>query len=322
MVVFVFSIVPILFIQKSVSKRGLRRVFYQIIPWFLVCFSIVLILIFDRILNYQIILFLDIFFLLFSFIPPMMVSIGILSNTIHSRVQLKSVSNRNPVELLGIYSLAYLATNIAGTIVLRYSIDSSINNSTSNNYYSITIYFVIAALICNFLFPFALYRGLLADTKFWRGLGRHNKGLTPSTSTSSTDDNSSPGNSPMSSDLNDGTTTTRPTTSTIELNIASSSFQSMMTEISSIILDFAYVQVDRHIGIGATSEVFCGRFNNKLVAIKISTPPEITIDELNIFASEAKTCSNLKHINIITFYGICVRPPQIGNYSYKLYLID
>lgn len=111
----------------------------------------------------------------------------------------------------------------------------------------------------------------------------------------------------------------RVTINSIDLNVASNTVQKMMSETSQIVIDFAYIQVDRRIGVGSTSEVFCGRFSKILVAVKVATPPEITSQVIETFANEAKTCANMKHKNIVTFYGICVRPPQIG--MVHLYMI-
>eukprot|EP01035_Chromulina_nebulosa_P017726 gene17726-23318_t len=229
-----------------------------------------------------------------SFFPPIILSVGILIGKIACRVQLKSVSNRNAIELLLVFSVLFFASNVSSVVLFG----SSKLESNIVSFNGISIYLSLVCLISNFFFPYALYRGLLADTKFWRGLGKHNQGGIS--------------NGGELSILDDVPISTRPTASTIELSIASSSFQKMMSDITDITIDFAYVQVDRRIGEGATSEVYCGRYSNIVVAIKVSTPPEITGDILDVFSAEAKICSQLKHKNVVTFHGICVRPPQIG----------
>jgi serine/threonine protein kinase len=151
----------------------------------------------------------------------------------------------------------------------------------------------VLSLIFNQIFPFAIYRSLLADTKFWRGLGRHNqRGIN------------------VNDDLRDkGVTVSRPA---MGLSVINSTLMDMMSNISNITVDFAYLQLERSIGHGATSEVYCGRYKNRLVAIKVSNPPEVTEEAIDVFVAEAKIASKLDHPNIVKFIGICVRPPQIA----------
>jgi serine/threonine protein kinase len=48
------------------------------------------------------------------------------------------------------------------------------------------------------------------------------------------------------------------------------------------------------------------------VAIKISTPTEITVEVIDVFVKEGLLSTNLQHKNIVKFFGVCVRPPQIA----------
>lgn len=88
-----------------------------------------------------------------------------------------------------------------------------------------------------------------------------------------------------------------------------------MSQIDDITIDFAFLQLDKLIGQGATSKVFLGKYKRKLVAIKLLTPPEITEEVIDVFVSEAKTSAALQHPNIVQFIGICVRPPSIAMVS-------
>jgi len=100
--------------------------------------------------------------------------------------------------------------------------------------------------------------------------------------------------------------------SKVNLNVASSNFQSMMADIGDISIDFAMLEIHKEIGKGSTSKVYSGKYKKKIVAIKLSTPPEITQEVLDSFSAEAKIASKLVHNNIVKFIGICVRPPQIA----------
>jgi serine/threonine protein kinase len=98
----------------------------------------------------------------------------------------------------------------------------------------------------------------------------------------------------------------------MEFGFAASHFQDVMAEIDDISIDFAFLRLERSIGEGATSKVYSGRFKTKLVAIKLSTPPEVTEEAINVFVAEAKIASQLSHPNVVQFVGICIRPPQIA----------
>ncbi len=205
-----------------------------------------------------------------------------LTKSIKSRVQLGSVSNRNSIEFLLLYSLLYGVFYVA-----------AVSTKSSNTRFVLTAVLTAVSFVCNQIFPFALYRTLLADTKFWRGLGRHNKmGIN------------------VHDDLREsGVAVFRPT---MDMSVITSTFQDMMAGIDNISVDFAYLQLERIIGHGATSEVYCGRYKKKLVAIKLSNPPEVTEEAIDVFVAEARIAASLSHPNIVQFVGICVRPPQIA----------
>ncbi|CAE7555984.1 unnamed protein product [Symbiodinium microadriaticum] len=134
-----------------------------------------------------------------------------------------------------------------------------------------------------------MYRTLLADTKFWRGLGRHNKGGI------------------VASD--DSSTITLPE---LTMRVASSDFQCMLGDVGDLFIDFAFIQIGNLVGSGSSASVYRGSLRQTDVAVKVSTPPEVTAEELLKIRQEALLNSKLRHPCIVSFYGICIRPPQIG----------
>ncbi|OQS07301.1 kinase, partial [Thraustotheca clavata] len=78
------------------------------------------------------------------------------------------------------------------------------------------------------------------------------------------------------------------------------------------VLDFALLKIGHKIGVGATSHVYRGVLSSKTdVAVKVYTPNEITESTIVEFSQETALCAALKHPNIVTFFGVCVRPPAI-----------
>ena len=279
-VVTVYLITPVLLMQPSVSISSFKTTFLIVFPFWFMC-SILWGVSFAGPVESRIV-FISIF-IFFASAFPFGIALAILTKLAKSRVQLGSVSNRNSVELLLIYSLVF---GVLYTVGLFGAYDRQ------TRVVATTIMTVVACIV-NQLFPFALYRTLLADTKFWRGLGRHNQGGIK-----------------INDDLRaSGVSVFRPT---VDLSIVSSTLQNMMADMSDISIDFAYLQLDKLIGHGATSEVYCGKYKSKLVAIKLSTPPELTDESIDEFVAEARIASGLKHVNIVQFVGICVRPPQIA----------
>lgn len=217
-------------------------------------------------------------FVIYVCLPPAILSTGILTKQIKSRVQLGSWSNRNAAELLLTYSLVY---------AIYMSLHLSCPNGT------IDFVYVCCTFIVNLFFPWLNHRTLLADTKFWRGLGRCNQGGLEV------------GDALRSS----GVDVHRPT---MELNFVTSSFQEAMAGTRGLAVDFAFLQLQRYLGQGAAAKVYQGKYRNRVVAIKLNTPPEVDEDVIQTFLTEATVSASLKHRNIVEFVGICIRPPQIG----------
>lgn len=271
-----YSIVPCLLLQTSASLKALWRTFYQITPWW----AITTIFWGLSFLKNTTGLAFHYLFIFTAISFPIVIAVGILTKCIYSRVQLGSLSNRNTTDLLLIFAILYGILTFASVTAIGIDFD-------------VDILLVIIYFFTNVFYPFAMYRTLIADTKFWRGLGKHNQGGIK-----------------LETELREsGIDVHRPT---MELNIISDSFQSMMADNNDITVDFAFLQLERLIGEGATAKVFRGKLKGKLVAVKLSTPPEITEEVLDIFVAEARIASTLRHRNIVQFLGICVRPPQVS----------
>jgi tRNA A-37 threonylcarbamoyl transferase component Bud32 len=274
-----FVITPVLLIQSSVSVIAFWNAAYTVIPWWLTCTIVWALSYVKGPSAYP----LSILFVFIAVVPPIVLATLILTKLMKSRVQLGSISNRNSIEFLLVYAVIFGALYGAAVISV----------GTHNMEFTVSAAITAVSFVCNQIFPFALYRTLLADTKFWRGLGRHNQmGIN------------------VHDDLRDsGANVFRPT---MDLSVINSTFQDMVAGLGEISVDFAYLQLERIIGHGATSEVYCGRYKKKLVAIKLSNPPEVTQEAIDVFVAEAKIASSLNHPNIVKFVGICVRPPQIA----------
>eukprot|EP00601_Ochromonadales_sp_CCMP2298_P030493 CAMPEP_0173344524 /NCGR_PEP_ID=MMETSP1144-20121109/11436_1 /TAXON_ID=483371 /ORGANISM="non described non described, Strain CCMP2298" /LENGTH=462 /DNA_ID=CAMNT_0014291489 /DNA_START=330 /DNA_END=1714 /DNA_ORIENTATION=+ len=273
--IVVHAITPVLLVQSSISYHAFWTAFYIITPWWALSTLFWGLSFIGGSTTFPML----VIFLLLSAVPPIVLSVLILGRFIKSRVQLGSLSNRNSIEFMLLYATVYLLT--FGVVLFgRYGEQAQ---------YIVSLVITPFSVVLGQLFPFILYRTLLADTKFWRGLGRHNQGGI------NTDDSCD--------------TVSRPT---MELSIASTTFQDMMSDVGKISIDFAYLQLRKIIGHGASSEVYVGRYKSREVAIKVSNPPEITEEQIDGFVAEAKIASSLFHPNVVEFVGICVRPPQIA----------
>jgi serine/threonine protein kinase len=96
------------------------------------------------------------------------------------------------------------------------------------------------------------------------------------------------------------------------MQTASNQLQDMMTRVKHFVVDFAYLKTGRKIGDGASARVYEGVYRGNKVAIKVSTPNELSDEVMEAFATETKIMIGLEHKNVVKFYGICVKPPQIG----------
>lgn len=274
----VFSIPLVLLLQPSVSKAGFWRTTFILFPWWLL---LCLVWTLSSALDQEYRLWLKVILNISTVLPPLVLCLGMLSGLIASRMQLGSRSNRSCVEFLFCYSVCY-----GGLMII----------STGFNMHSPAMLglSVILFLGCQ-LFPVALYRTLLADTKFWRGMGKHNTGgITAAPNT--------PG---VIGAIHQALPE-------LTMRVASNDFQIMLGEVRELFIDFAFIQIGPIIGTGSSADVYRGSLRQIDVAVKVSTPPEITAEELLKIRQEAVINSKLQHPCIVRFYGICIRPPQIG----------
>lgn len=281
----VYTIVPLLLTQQSVSYLAFKRTSLVIGPWFLLC-SLMwgLSAAMPNSLPTKSGDSLQIVFWIVSCLPSLLLSLGILLKVIPSRVQMGSTSNRASVEYMLVFGCFFLGINIASVPQLA--------AQNAHNLWNLASLLSIFAILWNQLFPLALHRTLLADTKFWRGLGRHNSG----------------GLSYSDGDRT-GVAVHKPT---VGLAVVADGLQRMMTQIEDITIDFAFLQLQSLIGEGASSKVYSGQHKQQAVAIKVFVPPEITIEVIDEFMKESKLLAELRHENIVRFLGICIRPPQIA----------
>lgn len=268
-----YAMSPLLLWVPSLSRRGFRRVGGLLLPWFLSSIIVLVCLVVMKSESVKSILLLC--QLIFTCLPSFILCIGILSKKLSSRVEVRSRSSRSSTGFLLVYSVF-----VACFGAIYASNDSS----------SVGIIGLGVAVFLNSLQPFMCYRTLNADTKFWRGLGKHNQGGIAAS------------NGQMNREIAESMT----------LRVASTHLQSVMSDLSSLMIDFAFVDIGAIIGKGASASVYKAEYKQKKVAIKVLNPPEITEDELLSIRSETYINSIMSHPSIVVIVGICVRPPEIG----------
>ena len=211
----------------------------------------------------------------FTSVPSAALALGILTGKISTRLEVRSRSSRSSTEFLLLYS----------TLVACFGFFYAADMSSPVGPVGIGF-----AIFLSSLFPLAKYRTFNADTKYWRGLGRHNRGGIGSTNNAV--------------DVQNGQSMT--------FRIASTHLQTMVSDLSDLMIDFSSIDIGTMIGKGATSSVYKAEYNQNKVAIKVLNPPEITEDALYDIRNETCVNSMLSHPNIVEVLGICVRPPEIG----------
>ena len=290
----IYSIAPVLLIQKSgISTTGFWNTFYIVGYWYVAnsCIWLGLMLAKDFQSKYS----LQILFAHFVSVPLMILGVGILTKRISSRIQVGSRSNRASVEFLVLFAVAFYIISISFAV---YAYRQHVY-STDTELFIIAVSTVLITLIWNIFFPLSLYRTLVADTKYWRGLGRHNQFK-------------------IDNELKE-----MQSARTVNVNVAAFTVQNMMSQFSDHCIDFALVEFNKSIGVGSTSTVYSGYFSKKNkksgkkyvhnVAIKLITPAELTPEALEEFSDEAMTCAELSNnVYIVGFFGWCIRPPKIA----------
>lgn len=264
----IFSIPPLLLIQPSISNNGFLRILSILLTWFIINSIAWILSIQETSYGWSC----QVTFLITSFLLPWVLSLGIRLKYIKSRIQFESISNQAGVLLLSFATSLFLLFNIF------YVADLSLQ--------LVYLGLTLSLLVSNLLFPWTMHCTLVADTKYWRGLGRHNR------------------------DIFRGIDAIQTPNMTVE--VASSEMQDIVQAVNEGLIDFASLQIGELIGSGASANVYFGKFNGVSVAIKTFCPSEVTTDSLEKIRAEYKIISQLSHRNVVRFYGICVRPPRIA----------
>ena len=148
LILSILSITPILLIQISISNNGLKKATLILTPWFAIC-SLLWGLSFVN--DGQYFIPLHYIFVFIAIVGPILLCCGIFTKILKSRVQLGSSSNRNCVELLLIYSIAFgIIYLYAPTFYSQGKRPDIVNNAT--------IAITVIDCITNIIFPLAIFR--------------------------------------------------------------------------------------------------------------------------------------------------------------------
>ncbi|RLN32336.1 hypothetical protein BBI17_008178 [Phytophthora kernoviae] len=134
------------------------------------------------------------------------------------------------------------------------------------------------------LCPLVIWRVLKADTEYWRGMGQQACVLQHLFQRQNR----------------------------LRERISSEGLHVLIEIHRKYVIDFAYLDIGRQLGVGTSSIVFQGILKAKShVAVKAYTPSSCSESVVAAFSHEAATCSVLNHPNIVKFHGISVAPPTI-----------
>ncbi|ETI36067.1 TKL protein kinase [Phytophthora nicotianae P1569] len=132
--------------------------------------------------------------------------------------------------------------------------------------------------------PLVVWRVLKADTEYWRGVGQRACALQDYFQ--------------HDNDLSE--------------RVSSKGLHVLIEMNRKCVIDFAYLELIRQIGVGSKSTVFQGTLKMKThVAVKAYAPSSCSEDVVAAFSHEAAMCSVLNHPNIVKFHGMCIAPPTI-----------
>jgi hypothetical protein len=241
-----YMISPVLLVQHSVSYVSFMRTALIIAPYWIVMtilWGISWHIMLKKGQSSHDFLYVKTVIVLLAFLPPFCLSTAILRRFIVTRVQLGSRSNRSSSQYLFAYSVIFFGFNCF--VVFAHSGNpNTVMGSRESANVSITL--VSITLLWNLLFTLSLHRSLLADTKFWRGIGTHNQVGIVSTHRE--------------------TAASMPKPS-MDVTIASTEFQLMMTQVGKIVIDFAFLEVKEQIGNGATSKVYSGWYKGSYTVL-------------------------------------------------------
>ncbi|KAJ8577316.1 hypothetical protein ON010_g1889 [Phytophthora cinnamomi] len=145
-------------------------------------------------------------------------------------------------------------------------------------------YLTYSNLLCGSLCPLVIWRVLRADTEHWRGMGQRAVALQRLFCQ----------------------------TRGMPERVSSKGLHILIEMHRKFIIDFAYLELQQRIGVGASAVVFKGLLRSSTdVAVKVYTPTDFTEDTVAAFSQEAALCGALHHPNIVAFHGMCVCPPTI-----------
>lgn len=294
MMLMTFSVVPLLLLQRSVTYKAFRTTACVIVPWFLLITGMWVL----TTLKVNSPLIMTLFWILSGF-PSLLLSISMRFGLIKSRVHMNSRSARASVDYMLVYSVFYCIMNILGIRPIRKYLEDKtyrVHKEFHGDESDLVLIASIAAglsILWNQLFPWAMYVSLLADTKYWRGMGRHNQ----------------QGFVVQDEAELDGERKRAPT---MDIRLVTHDLQGVMREIGDVAVDFAFLEIHHKIGEGAHASVYNGKLKKENVAIKLFTPEEVNQEIIQEFVREAKLSMPLLHPNIVNVMGICIRPPEIA----------
>ncbi len=291
-----FLVAPLLLMQTSISYFAFRMVTYIILPWLSIC--VILWGVSHPYANLQTWKRTKIAFWVVTSVPPIVLGVGIGTGQIKSRFNIRSMGNRAAVDHMLFYALFF-------ALISALAAPSLFDNGDHKGLYEVELALAVVSFVWNQLFPLALYRTLLSDTKYWRGVGTNNsEGFVAE---------EEEGNGSMKGgDLEEGHSGgVIPRPQQMDLRVVAHDLQSAMSDMSSLVIDFAFLSIKRKIGQGAHARVYTGLLRGNAVAVKVFTPSEVNKDIIRQFLKEAKLNKGLIHQNVVHFAGVCVRPPQI-----------
>ena len=79
------------------------------------------------------------------------------------------------------------------------------------------------------------------------------------------------------------------------------------------VIQFEDLQIEEksRIGHGRFGDIFAGKWEGKVVAIKKLRVQRVSKERLEKFEEEVRVFCRLSHKNIITFYGACIKTPNL-----------